>query len=63
MPGDVVLLDAGDLVPADGIVIEANAAQVKQAALTGSPYSSGLPLGIPGSESRVAIPERRGTAP
>ncbi len=35
MPGDIVLLDAGDLVPADGIVIEANAAQVNQAVLTG----------------------------
>ncbi|AXB76622.1 hypothetical protein TQ38_009025 [Novosphingobium sp. P6W] len=35
VPGDIVLLDAGDLVPADGIVIEANAAQVNQAVLTG----------------------------
>ena len=38
VPGDVVLLAAGDLVPADGLVIAANAAQVNQAALTGEAY-------------------------
>lgn len=38
VPGDIVSLAAGDLVPADGLVIEANAAQVNQAALTGEPY-------------------------
>lgn len=38
VPGDIVALVAGDLVPADGIVIAANAAQVNQAALTGEPY-------------------------
>lgn len=38
VPGDVVELMAGDLVPADGLVIAANAAQVNQAVLTGEPY-------------------------
>lgn len=38
VPGDIVLLAAGNLVPADGIVLDANAAQVNQAALTGEPY-------------------------
>jgi Mg2+-importing ATPase len=38
VPGDVVLLSAGDLVPADGLVLDANNAQVNQAALTGEPY-------------------------
>lgn len=38
VPGDVVSLQAGDLVPADGIVLAANAAQVNQAVLTGEPY-------------------------
>lgn len=38
VPGDIVKLSAGDLVPADGIVLDANAAQVNQAALTGEPY-------------------------
>uniref|UniRef100_B0T0M1 Magnesium-transporting ATPase, P-type 1 n=1 Tax=Caulobacter sp. (strain K31) TaxID=366602 RepID=B0T0M1_CAUSK len=36
--GDVVELAAGDLVPADGVVLEANGAQVNQALLTGEPY-------------------------
>lgn len=38
VPGDVVLLSAGDLVPADGLVLAANAAQVNQAMLTGEAY-------------------------
>lgn len=38
VPGDVVLLSAGDLVPADGLVLQSNAAQVNQALLTGEPY-------------------------
>lgn len=36
--GDVVLLSAGDLIPADGRVIEANDFFVKQALLTGEPF-------------------------
>jgi Mg2+-importing ATPase len=36
--GDVVLLAAGSLVPADGRVIDANALFVNQAALTGEAY-------------------------
>lgn len=36
--GDVVSLTAGDLVPADGIVLAANNAQVNEALLTGEPY-------------------------
>lgn len=35
VPGDVVLLSAGNLVPADGLVIEASDFLVTQAALTG----------------------------
>ena len=38
VPGDVVFLSAGDLVPADGLALSANALQVNQAALTGEPY-------------------------
>ncbi|RVT39553.1 magnesium-translocating P-type ATPase [Sphingobium algorifonticola] len=36
--GDVVALSAGDLVPADGIILSANAAQANEALLTGEPY-------------------------
>jgi P-type Mg2+ transporter len=38
VPGDVVLLSAGDLTPADGLVLEARDFFVNQALLTGEPY-------------------------
>ncbi|MDO9107124.1 MAG: magnesium-translocating P-type ATPase [Methylovulum sp.] len=38
VPGDLVLLSAGDMVPADGFVLEAHDLFVKQALLTGEPY-------------------------
>jgi Mg2+-importing ATPase len=38
VPGDVVLLTAGDLVPCDGRVLEAKDFFVNQALLTGEPY-------------------------
>jgi Mg2+-importing ATPase len=38
VPGDVVLLSAGDLVPADGRVLEARDGFVNQSLLTGEPY-------------------------
>ncbi|PWU30656.1 magnesium-translocating P-type ATPase [Pseudomonas sp. RW407] len=38
VPGDLVLLSAGDMVPADGLVLEARDFFVKQALLTGEPY-------------------------
>ena len=38
VPGDIMVLAAGDLVPADGVVLEARDFFVKQALLTGEPY-------------------------
>ena len=38
VPGDIVELGAGDLVPADGIVLESLAAQADESLLTGEPY-------------------------
>ena len=38
VPGDVVVLSAGDLIPADGWVLEAHDFFVKQALLTGESY-------------------------
>ena len=38
VPGDVILLAAGDLVPADGKLVEARDLFVNQALLTGEPY-------------------------
>ena len=38
VPGDVVLLSAGDLVPADGRLVESDDFFVNEAALTGEPF-------------------------
>jgi len=38
VPGDVVQLRIGDLVPADGIVLEAHELQVNEALMTGEPF-------------------------
>ena len=38
MPGDIVLLSAGSLIPADGVVLEANDLFVNQAVLTGEVF-------------------------
>jgi len=38
MPGDMVLLSAGSLIPADGVVLEANDLFVNQAVLTGEVF-------------------------
>jgi len=54
VPGDIVLLSAGDLIPADGLVMAANAAQVNQAVLTGEPYPAGK---RPGSDAAQSVGE------
>jgi Mg2+-importing ATPase len=38
VPGDVVRIRAGDIVPADGLLLEAAAFTTSEAALTGEPY-------------------------
>ena len=38
VPGDIVELAAGDLVPADGIVLASRAAHTNESLLTGEPY-------------------------
>ena len=38
MPGDIVVLSAGNLVPADGIVLEARDFLVSEASLTGESF-------------------------
>lgn len=60
VPGDVVELAAGALVPADGIVLESRGAQANEALLTGEPYPvpkrAGLPPGIPPRDRAAATP-------
>jgi Ca2+-transporting ATPase len=41
VPGDVVLLEAGDQVPADGRIVAAHALEVQEAALTGESLAVG----------------------
>jgi Mg2+-importing ATPase len=38
VPGDLAALSAGDMIPADGLILEARDLFVKQALLTGEPY-------------------------
>jgi Mg2+-importing ATPase len=38
VPGDIVHLRTGDLVPADGVVIEAHELQINEALMTGEPF-------------------------
>ena len=54
VPGDVVLLSAGNLIPADARVLQADDFFVNQAQLTGEPY----PV-----EKRAALPAPRAASP
>lgn len=38
VPGDIVLLEAGNIIPADARLVEANSLQVQEASLTGESY-------------------------
>lgn len=51
VPGDVVLLSAGDLIPADAQVLEAKDFFVNQALLTGEPYPVERHAGSPIDEA------------
>jgi len=55
VPGDVILLQPGVLVPADGLVIEAQDLFVNQALLTGEPFPvEKRPGNIPGGPSDLS---------
>jgi Mg2+-importing ATPase len=56
VPGDVVLLSAGSLIPADGVVIEANDLFVNQAVLTGEVFPVEKKPGI--VEANASLMER-----
>jgi len=54
VPGDVVLLSAGSLIPADGVVLEANDFFVKQAVLTGETFPMEKKAGTAAANASLA---------
>ena len=54
VPGDVIVLKAGDLIPADGVVIEAADFLVTEASLTGESFPVEKRPGIVGAEASLA---------
>jgi Mg2+-importing ATPase len=54
VPGDIVLLSAGNLVPADGLVLEARDFLVSEAALTGESFPVEKQPGVVAAEAPAA---------
>lgn len=54
VPGDVAMLSAGDVVPADGVLLEENVLYMSQAALTGESFPVEKEVGISSSQAGVA---------
>ena len=46
VPGDIVLLEAGDRIPADGRLLAAHALEVEEAALTGESHAVGKSVAV-----------------
>ena len=62
VPGDVVILEAGDAVPADGRIIECASLKIEEAALTGEsvPVNKVLEaLGLVGEQDEVPLGDRK----
>ena len=61
VPGDVVLLEAGDAVPADGRIIENASLKIEEAALTGEsvPVNKALDILGLGSQEDVPLGDRK----
>ena len=58
--GDVVLLAAGDQVPADGRIVEASALQIDESALTGESVPAVKDAGAPGRRPEPGRPVEHG---
>jgi len=54
VPGDIVLLSAGNLIPADGVVLEAKDFFVSQAVLTGESFPTEKTPGVVGETAPIA---------
>ncbi|MEP7007777.1 MAG: magnesium-translocating P-type ATPase [Sphingomonas bacterium] len=56
VPGDVIRVRAGDIVPADALVLSASACTANEAALTGEPYPvEKKPGGVTGTTAAEAV--------
>ncbi|QUD88144.1 magnesium-translocating P-type ATPase [Phenylobacterium montanum] len=51
VPGDVFRVDVGDIVPADGLILECQLCTLNEAALTGEPYGVAKAPGVTQAES------------
>jgi Mg2+-importing ATPase len=54
VPGDLVLLNAGDVIPGDGLIVETNALLVDEAALTGETYPAEKAPGVVPGDAPIA---------
>ncbi|WP_010163355.1 magnesium-translocating P-type ATPase [Sphingomonas sp. PAMC 26617] len=59
VPGDVIRVRAGDIIPADGLVLDSTAFTANEAALTGEPYPvdkrAGPVAGLSANQARGAL--------
>ncbi|MER6185913.1 HAD-IC family P-type ATPase [Streptomyces sp. NPDC001652] len=60
VPGDVVLLEAGDRVPADGRLVVAESVEVAEAALTGESQPVAKTTAVPDGTAALPLAERTG---
>ncbi|WP_316196898.1 magnesium-translocating P-type ATPase [Bradyrhizobium sp. SZCCHNS3053] len=61
VPGDILRVRAGDIVPADALIIESKAFTAGEAALTGEPYPVTKQAGIPTDENDTSNALFRGS--
>jgi Mg2+-importing ATPase len=54
VPGEVVMLSAGSIVPADGVLIDANILYINQASLTGESVAVGKKVGVSPKNASLA---------
>ncbi len=60
VPGDIVMLSAGSIVPADGVLMDANVLYVNQAALTGESVPVGKKVGV--TQKTASLAQRNNCA-
>lgn len=54
VPGDIIILNAGDMVPADCLIIEANELHVNEASLTGESFPVRKDIGVLPEETELS---------